>query len=257
MTNEELTKKLKRQFRMTLILMLVSFMVLVGTTLAWFANNKQVDMTGMSTKIEVCPSLVISTDLSKLKTTDFLRNADSPFSVTTGSSVRSLEPASQTSASKADLYYVKNLEDIVYDTGLKKSGKTLITAAAVANTHYIDYTVYIASADKAMSCSSLTATFTSTSAVTPGCCLCAASVEIFVDSSSGTTYKTTLNLATTPGPIKIWDNDIPINTSSPLTVKIRFYMDGALTKSGGAQAYINSKAVDLSSFTSKITFKAN
>lgn len=276
---------------------LVISLVLLGTSasVAWFSLNRQVDSDGMTITADVSPNLIISDDLSELQAAT---SADAGTMILTSdtSGKKSLIPATHYKAntyhSDATNYVTDPTTNLVYNTnpssvssttGQVKTSRTLLFADAVnatGKTYYFDYVVYIASLDKPLEISTLTAQIEIVDDPEIDA-YDATSIDFYVYESEEASeadgvitidaenYVGTLNLAgveytnsgTAKTSIVLSDDDtVPVNSGTGagyLQVIMRIYLDGNLQKAGGIKNYINSAEISVVDLGLKVSFTAN
>ena len=254
----------------SIISLLLSLVVLATVSLAWLSMNKETESNGMQLKVEVTPNLIIDSDTSSLQSVDGA--VESNFSVDLTAAAASLKPATHDDGSANGLVYVVNPSAVDVSSGLVKSGSVL-TYSSATSSHYVDFTVYIASAGAEMPGQDLVAELKpqatiAGSSATKQDTLDATSVDFYVQTYGGSlTYKGTLNVAgldaeendytTTETAVTLVSNQIiPKNKDGYITVVMRCYFDGALLKSSG-HAYINSALIDTNEVTLNVTFTAS
>ena len=264
-------------------MLLVSLVMLLATTLAWLAMNKNVSSNGMQMQIEVTPNLVISdTVTSNLIVVD----NESPYVVSYATSNTHYAPATHDLSTTGEalmtpsgpvytylypsgLKFVNNPEAVSPSTG-ESNGTALVYSNAVngnpGTQYYVDKTVYIASLSQAMTDVKLICTIDSAldplgNEISSGS-LMATSIDIYQDSASGANYIGTINVAKSAGRDLVYvvggvstTGTIPLasETNGYLTFVLRFYFDGALESSVG-QAYIYSNLLDLDKITINVKF---
>lgn len=256
---------------------IVSAGLLVATSMAWLAMNKNVSSEGMQMQIEVTPNLVISDTVSEGV---IQVNVEHPYTVTYSPSETQYAPSTHDLTTSngvlvysSGLKYVDNVEAINVSTGLENSGAVFVYDTAVnaplGTQYYVDKVVYIAALSGTMEdvklvCSIDSATKEVASSATPivSGSLMATSIDIYEGTTiDGSHYKGTLNVATMNshtvyvlGGAGVGEvDDIPQSTSGYLTYTLRFYFDGALESTSG-QAYIYSELLDTSKITINVKF---
>ena len=275
-----------RQLIISSCLTFLCVLVLAAATMAWFANNRTVDSSGMQMQVETSPNLIIEKDPTLIASKTA---TDASFSTTFNTAAQTLIPSTHdwgtfysnsltTVASTKGLKYNCNPSVISAMTGEAKNGQTIYYNKSENDTengkyYYTDYTVYIASVNKPLPVTNLVATLSS--ADTDGYDYQnAASVDFYLgDTPAAGNYKGTLNLAgldrtTADGTdvltqVNILSGEtltvgfytVPLNTSGYITVTMRFYFDGALKKEDG-QAYVYSNGLTTDNFSMKVTFTA-
>ena len=270
-----------RELTFSLVSVCFAMLLLAAASLAWFSSNKDVGSGGAAMQTDVSPNLIISDSTARTEGgigyPSILGTAD-PYQVDLDfDPLLTLRSATHdwSVGTATGLKYCSNPTKVSRSTGLQ-SGDDALTFAAVpldgtepGKTYYVDFTVYIASAGKAMDVDHLYATFTGATLDSSPLedYQNAASVDFYVGSVSSGNYKGTLNLAgngtdgTNTGLTQIdltGSATIPLNTAlsnNYITVVMRFYFDGALLKTG-SQTYIRSENVDLDDFTMYVHFEA-
>ena len=268
------TKSMKKMMILSIVTMLCALAALVSASFAWLSMNKETASNGMQMNVEVTPNLIINSDSAAIQAVGAPSSSD--FTVTFNTAASSKKPAQHDPADTANkatdwtystgLKYVTNTTNVGVETGLAKAG-ALNYATASDSSYYVDYTVYIASA---MSGQDIVATMTGSiagSGAYKADTLAASSIDFYLGSVAKANYKGTLNQAgldalvndhsTTKTEVTILSNgDIPLNTSSYLTVIMRCYIDGGLLKDA-THAYINSEKVDINDITINVAFAAS
>ncbi len=276
-----------RQLIISSCLTFLCVLVLAAATMAWFANNRTVDSSGMQMQVETSPNLIIEKDPTLIASKTA---TDASFSTTFDTAAQTLIPSthdwgtfnsnSQTPvASTTGLKYNCNPSVISAMTGEAKNDQTIYYNKSENNVdnsgryYYTDYTVYIASVNKPLPVTNLVATLSSADTDEYDY-QNAASVDFYLGATpTAGNYKGTLNLAgldrtTADGTdvltqVNILSGEtltdgyynIPLNTSGYITVTMRFYFDGALEKEDG-QAYVYSNGLTTDNFSMKVTFTA-
>ena len=255
----------------SIISLMLSLVVLATVSMAWLSMNKETESNGMKLKVEVTPNLIIDSNVLSLQSVDGA--VESNFSVDLTAAAEELKPATHDNGSASGLVYVVNPTAVDVSSGLVKSGSVLTYSSAVASQHYVDFTVYIASAGAEMTGQNLVAELRPTatiagSSATKQDTLDATSIDFYVLLPGGSlTYIDTLNVegldasannyTTTETEVTLVSNNtIPKNKDGYITVVMRCYFDGALLKSAG-HAYINSALIDTNDVTLNVTFTAS
>jgi hypothetical protein len=277
-------KSAGRQLIVSSCLTFLCVLVLAAATMAWFANNRTVDSSGMQMQVETSPNLIIAQTAADIASASA---TDSSFSTTFSTAAQTLIPSthdwgtfnsnSQTPvASTTGLKYNCNPSVISAMTGEAKNDQTIYYNKSENDTengkyYYTDYTVYIASVNKPLPINGLTATLSSDNANTSTYDYHnAASVDFYLGSVSSSNYKGTLNLAgknynnndaaLTEVSIISGSYTVPLNTAASdnyIKVIMRFYFDGALKKNASpSQAYVHSDGLTTAAFSMKVTFTA-
>ncbi len=270
-----------RQLIISSCLTFLCVLVLAAATMAWFANNRTVDSSGMQMQVETSPNLVIAQSASGEGGIDTKTATDLSFSTTFDTPAQTLIPSthdwgtfnsnSETPvASTTGLKYNCNPSVIHPTTGEERTGRTIYYNKSENDSgngkyYFTDYTVYIASTDKPLPINGLTATLSSDDANTSTYDYHnAASVDFYLGSVSSSNYKGTLNLAgknySTGAPLTqvsiiSGSYTVPLNTADSIKVIMRFYFDGALEERSG-QAYVHSDGLTTAAFSMKVTFTA-
>lgn len=252
----------------SIISLCLSIIVLAAASMAWLSMNKETQSNGMQLKVEVTPNLVI--DKTSAGITAITGPSESNFAVSfEDSSAVAKRPATHDgdyTTYTNGLKYVTDGSSVSPTTGLEKSGATLNFSSATADHYYVDFVVYIASTESAMTNQVLKATLNPaasivSSSATKQDTLDATSIDFYVDGA----YKGTLNVkgydqsannyTTTKTEVVLLTGNIPFNQTGNLEVTMRCYIDGALLKSAG-QAFINTATVDTGDITLNVTFTA-
>ena len=252
------------------ISLIVSAGLLVGTSMAWLAMNKNVSSNGMEMQIEVTPNLVISDTLDGGGLIQV--NNEHPYSVEYTTSDTHYSPATHDLTKSAGvlihssgLKYVDNIGAISLTTGLESSGAVFRYNTAIngSSVYYVDKVVYIAAVSGSMDDATLKCTIASATKIVGSSAneissgsLMATSIDIYSGTEVSTeNYKGTINVAKSAGcdEVTVFVGDIPQDTEGKLTFTLRFYFDGALTSAPG-QAYIYSSELDTSKVTINVMF---
>ncbi len=166
-------KSAGRQLIVSSCLTFLCVLVLAAATMAWFANNREVDSNGMEIQVETSPNLVISDNIQTLAA---MTSADAAFSAAFSSAAETLIPAthdwgtfnsnSETPVdSTTGLKYNCNPSVISPTSGYAKdSTHTLYYNKAendATRVYYKDYTVFIASINKPLPADGLVAALSS------------------------------------------------------------------------------------------------
>lgn len=254
-------------------LVMTGIVLASSITVAWLASNMDLDSNGMKMQADVSSNLVIKKTTSEILA---VNTADHPittsdFAVTfTDSEGRSnmkcathadsVTNSSGTTACPVKLKYVTNTDNVSPTTGEAISGNLEyeVVSSASDSSYYVDFVVYIAATEKAMTSQTLKA---SVSLLTPTTTPIldthqAASVDVYCNGG----YCGTLNVATSStGTVNVVDNGtIPCNTAPStdaqyLTVTLRCYFDGELEKTTGT-TYINAATVKTTALTLGVHF---
>ncbi len=253
----------------------------VTGTVAWFAANNIVSAFGMNVRSASPASLVIAN--SRANTVNLNREVD--FSA---GALATLNPCTDKGTDGEGvaettmdgiLKYVTNGDDVDPATGLAESGETLIINGAAGATHFIDYTVYLASAGVAYdgttpeTTKSITVEIDNEVDVTADTHK-ALSVAFFVAPYSGPdtrgSYVGTLNLAGLDPDANDFTTGLDtltlLNTSGAgalvipaaaggagVRVDMRIYFDGALLSSAG-QAFVYTNLITIDELAISTTF---
>jgi hypothetical protein len=254
--------------------LILSIFVLVTASFAWLSINKDTHSNGMQLKVQVTPNLIINDNSSTLQ--GKTGPTESDFTITFSTPASAKRPATHdwSVGTTSGLKYVTNPTEVGTSSGLVKSGSTLTygpVASSPTSEYYVDYTVYIASTGSSMTGQDLVATLDPTASIvgTDGIdndTLKATSIDFYYGSVSQSNYRGTLNVAgydistNNQSPftsVPLLDNgEIPLNTSSYITIVMRCYFDGELLKSAG-QAFINTATVDANNVTINVKFTAS
>ena len=251
--------------------MVITLVMLVSATIAWFAMNRTTDSDGMQLQVDANPNLVISDSTSAaggIQDQDISAiNGGSPFTVTFSTNANAYEPSTHDSdyttyntGLKVITLADRTLQNIGVATGIY-SGSSYENATTA---NYVDYVVYIASHAEALTGVKMTATISSATkevAGNPteisGGTLMATSIDIYKDSVSSANYLGTTNVAGKASVYVLGDANntgtVPHNTEGYLTYVLRCYFDGALESNG--TAYINTATLDTSTVTLNVRFE--
>ena len=284
----KLKKKIMKKTKVlvpALGILCLSMAASVSSTFAWFAANQTVYAKNMQVKSSTPASLVIGKSFNKVgKAQEIVY--DDP------TTVKSLAPATHSSeaAHTTGLKVVTNGDLIDPATGLVKTEDgeavgTLTYENAAADTNYVDYVCYIASAGEAIAdkdAKKLSVSIQQTNSAATGDTISACSVDFYVKtvtaSGSETTntddpsvdddFVGTLNVAgldavTNDGATQKTSVDLIPTTAnmaiptesgnSAIKVLMRIYFDGALLKSAG-QAYVYTNSIDVTTVKLNATF---
>ncbi len=258
MSNVTKQKLMLSFISLTLIVAFVGFLMM-NQSLAWFSNNKTVSANGLSVSAQGTANLIIGETVEDIK-------QGNKFSVefeTSKTNMIAVTRDGSPSASAPFLKYLTNHHAVAHNTGLGNGTEELEFAAVPLDpngSYYIDYTVYIASTEKALNVSSLVATIVSpTSLATELNYLNAASIDFYLDGD----YVKTLAVANRETEsVDLFegknsqDKVIPLNTNGYLTVIMRCYFDGALIDVETGKAYINSFDVETNGINLGVKFSA-
>ncbi len=236
-----------------------AIVMLTSITAAWFANNRDVASNGMQMSVETTPNLVISDSESAISS---MTASGATFSVTFNSGRDNMYPATHAGTGAVKLQYVSDSSVVDINSGLAKDGSSLTMADVVSSSsslYYVDFTVYIASVNKALTTTGVTAAFSTT---TTNDTHKATSVDFYVDG----TYVDTLNLAglnysvndasTAKTSVSLGITEVPLNTEDSIAITMRCYFDGALEKVNDTTTFINSASVDTTQISFGILFSA-
>lgn len=286
-------KKLKKNLIAISFVCLVSLGMMVLSTIAWFANNRNVGSDGVKVQSEIVPNLVIVKDPSEFKNVSL---ADKKcFLIDFGSSAsKTLIPATHDWAvgTNTGLKYNSNPREVSVATGLKRRENEIAFVAVPVEPlgaqkhYYVDYVAYIASKDAPLPTSGLVANSLEATVVDAGGketnnsisnYLKALSVDFYVGDVAADNYKGTLNLANqkyendsateSVTSVVLTNQDIPEiseqeapDAGTYIKVTMRVYFDGGLreVKDGEytASTYIRSSQVDLFGLKIKVGFEA-
>ena len=237
---------------LTLLIALAGFLMM-NQSLAWFSNNKTVSANGLSVSAQGTANLIIGETVEDItQGNKFLVQFET-------SKTNMIAVTRDGSLSAPFLKYLTNHHAVAHNTGLGNGTEELNFAAVPPDSngpYYIDYTVYIASTEKALNVSSLVATIVSpTSLATELNYLNAASIDFYLD---GVYVKTlaVANRETESVELLPSGGVIPLNTNGYLTVTMRCYFDGALIDVETGKAYINSFDVKTNGITIGVHFAA-
>ena len=254
----------------------------VTGTVAWFSANNVVSADGMHIQSTTPASLVIGSSVADLANKKRTIDLDSNTTVLSPATDAG-DKVGENGGEDGVLHYVENGEDVNPATGLADEGKTLqVTGEAQENTHYVDYTIYLASAGDAIDADDakkITVTLDFTKAngsplevgttkatsvafyvkaaaaaptfgdFVPTSTLNAAGLDCAANNYS--TTRTSSVLFQTSG-----NNGITIpgvQSGTGVRVDMRVYIDGALLKEAG-QAYVYTNSIDISEVNVQATF---
>lgn len=278
-------KKMRRLIP-AIAMLLVSAVMLSTASFAWFTISTEAQATGMTVSAKASSSLLI---INASEGTD---SAETKFLNSTGIATftgkgTNLQPAThitdQSVTSDNNLCYITNTKDVIDpSTGKIKTGEGATAAtwgAAVENTHYKDYTVYLGTAGENMT-GALTATVT---------CDADAIAQIHnaiaIDFLMGYVYKDDVNgtsttveyvtdatahlelaKATAGQEIPLGNVDIPVAISTAegattatatgdyLVITMRVYFDGAYEGSSTSGLYVRDAYANTAEFGFVVDF---
>lgn len=269
-------KQYSKQLIITALSAILSIAVLAVATAAWFANNRDVNASGMKIQVDTMASLVIHSDETQIASdpqtvVNFTNDTNAPL----------LSPATHavTSTSNTFLKYYNEPSSIDIKTGYGSNSDDKYTEVPLNSHYYRDYVVYIASVGEAFTNQDLKVTMTLTLMTSDGKAVLgesdtkdymkAASIDFYVgDTIDNSTYKGTLNAAGIDSNggaktelILLTKGTIPLCTGTPLKVTMRCYFDGALQKTAAsdnnpAVAYVRSAGLSIDDFSILVTFNA-
>ena len=290
----KLKKKIMKKTKVlvpALGILCLSMAASVSSTFAWFAANQTVYAKNMQVKSSTPASLVIGEKFNQVGKAQEIVFSDP-------TTVKSLAPATHDSTYGTGLKVVTNGDLIDPETGLVKTEEvtdgegnksvqpvgTLTYANASADTNYVDYVCYIASAGDAIAATDakkLSVTIQQTNSAANGETISACSVDFYVktvtggegvttntDAPAASEFKGTLNVAgldavTNDGATQKTSVDLIPTTAnmtiptesgaSAIKVLMRVYFDGALLKSAG-QAYVYTNSIDVTTVKLNATF---
>ena len=266
----------KKDLYVCFILVAISFILLLGATIAWFAMNKRTDTTGMQIKMEVMPSLVLGASSGDIThETIWYKDGDTDFN---DNRPYYLKPATHadmgyTGGEGTGLKYNTNPSAVSSSTGytngiaLQFQPVPVYGPATAGRRYYVDYEAYISSESCAMNVSAFNARvgLLDTDGSDPDY-FQAGSVDFYVDGTTQGAFVGTLNLA---GKGKDADGNnigdtldltgpttIPfVESGEYIKVLMRFYFDGDLEESSG-QAYVYSDNLSVEDFHIGVLFEA-
>lgn len=211
-------------------------------TVAWFSANREVMAKGMKVTATTEGALVIT------NTTSLPQASESQTVLNYGnSSAVELAVSTHDDDSETFLSYVSDAEHIDAATGLKRDDfeDDLTMADAVADTHFVDYTAYIAATGRALEDQDITVTLPADAAITT--LMGATSVDFYylegatakLDDPADGTFLGTLNLAQLDAEVNDAETgktelvmegvDVPqAGEGSAIAILMRVYIDGAL-----------------------------
>ena len=235
----------------------------INGALAWFAHNDEVGANGMNVDVSTSANLVIG------KTEASLTDPELQFFV----SFEGEEVSDMIAVTHDPLIPDTYLKHIVsphavdHLTGNVKDGMTLEFEAVPADgngLYFVDYTVYIASAFKPLTVSSLVATIVPPDPIDKDHpYFNAASIDFYLDSVSKDNYCGTTSVSdsingTSAAGVEILSDgeDIPLAGDGSIKIVMRCYFDGALQYPDSNRAYINSITVKTDGVVFGVHFKA-
>lgn len=259
----------------------------VTSTFAWFAANQTVFAKNMQVKSSTPASLVIGETFHRV-------GQEQSITFAAPAAVKALAPATHSAdyaTYGSGLKYVTNGDLIDPNTGLMKTDapaeSELLYDVAAADTHYVDYTAYLASAGSAIDDTDpkkLSVTMTHTEGAT-GDTISALSIDFYVKAVTSTSedavdtsaptaeeYRGTLNLAGLDNTVNdvSYDatktkNSVELISStatmaipnekgeSAVRVVMRVYFDGALLKDA-THAFVYTNNIDTTTLNIDTTF---
>lgn len=267
---------IKRQFFAAIVAVLFSFIMLGGSTYAWFAANMRVTATGLQVNTVTSASLVIAKELAVGTATTVTFSAATN-ALTPATHDSSITVGNTLSGTATGLLYNTNPTAVSAETGFAAGSTALTFDNAINNIptdvyYYVDDVVYIASAGAPMENTGLNAYIYTGIEITADTTR-ATSVDFYVseDSANLGTYQGTLNLSNLTAAVntngdtyytanlQLLDNSgtIPQNgsTTDYLKITMRIYYDGALEKSAG-QAFVYSNLVTTTGTAFNVSFQA-
>ena len=266
-------KYTKKDLYISFVLVAISFLLLLGATIAWFAMNKDVESSNIEIKLNVSPSLVMGSDPLDIHHDSIVYDGNTNFN---DELPYYLKPAThddigyEDDGSGTGLKYNTNPTAVNYITGLKESTGAALQFQAVpvygpetaGRRYYIDYEAYISSDVKEMDVSAFNARLGLLSTAGPDY-FNSASVDFYVNGTTEGAFRGTLNLAGKDSSGNTKDVlDLTGKTTIPFVdsghyiyVLMRFYFDGALEKQPG-QAYVYSNNLSVQDFHIGVLFDA-
>lgn len=256
-----------RQIILSASCAVLSLVVLAVATAAWFSRNTQVGAANLNIQVDPEANLVIkkSGEESQWGT-----------NVEFGGASVALTPVTHRGNGKYLLQYCTNPLEISKTTGYNSENDAALAdvtddvISKTGRTYFKDFTVLIASENKAFTNQTLTA---SIALSPPSGGLAehdpryAASVDVWVGSTDNADhYKETLRYVGgetpaegTSNTVEILQNGtIPMTTDSPITVILRCYFDGKLEEVGSTgNAYIRTSTLTLENVGITVTFTAS
>ena len=246
---------------LVLIVSIFAFFLL-NDSAAWFAENDQVESSGLSLSAKSTSNLIISNNVNEI------RAGVLNFNVNFGTQRENMIPVTRDTdlnPTAPHLVYITNHYNVNSVTGLGTTPDALgFTPVPTTDneSYFIEHEVYLASVVDSIAVTALTATITvPDQKYLTDIYINAASVDFYVlDTETddyvyrGTTSVSDSVNATSNKSIDLFDEEdenkvIPKNTDGYITVLMRFYFDGALTYSESEieKAYINSSTVTVNS----------
>ena len=237
---------------MRLVFIFVTIVVCVGAyliangSLAWFTTSKVARAEGLSFSVETVPSLVIAKTEEQIAVREY-REVKVDFDGVAGNDM--IAVTRDESVADTYLKFLKNHYAVDIHTGNVKPGFELEFDPVPAENndrYFIDYVVYIASANKPFEVESLSAMIVPPDNIEE----CppyfnAVSIDFYIGEVSLANYCGTTSVAgSTEGTYVelLTDGIIPQNTDDCIKVIMRCYFDGDLKGEGG-NAYVNSYTV--------------
>ncbi|MBP5177227.1 MAG: hypothetical protein ILP02_01440 [Clostridia bacterium] len=257
---KQISKQVQRDLISRFIMIVLSFAIIVAfavTSVAWFAINRQVGVTGMSVRVEVSANLVVSDSATTIAGYSQSGWNASYSEKVWNDSPTELIPTDHYDSTTYPAVDGTNTFNLVYNSNPENVGRATGRGADLTFAHvpsdgedkyFIDRVIYIASLNKAMTrgqdYSVLTFSINEVgNGTTTNSAYKAASVDIYV---SGT-FKGTVNLDTLDS-ISVSDvGTIPLNLSGSIPITFRCYFNGALQHSEDAsKTYVNSRDLAVS-----------
>jgi len=265
----------------------LSFMMILGVTIAWFAKNEEVKGSGMDAGMKVLPTLVMGSTSGAITQNSILLSEEQIFDAKS----YYLKPASHNDTlgysnegCKTGLVYITNPKSISDSTGYKLSGATLqyqpvpeYTLSTIGRRYYIDYEAYISSESKEMKVSAFNASLVYTPEDTDTYqnledtdpYVKAASVDFYLSTTEQKNYVGTLHLAgalegsSYPSKLDLFgkypagtQKIVPYVEDGYIRVIMRFYFDGELEDyQNPGTAYVHSSGLKVNGFHVSVKFE--
>ena len=234
--------------------------ILSNHAFAWFADNDEVSVNGISLSTTISPNLIIG------ETPEALLQETLQFAVSFDE-VEASKMIAVTHDDTATGTYLKHLVNhyaVDHMTGNAKGGMTLEFEPVPTESeevYFVDYAVYIASAFGAVDVSSLYATISAPETVDEDHgYFNAASIDFYVGEVSRANYLGTTAVhdklnGTGRAHVELMPNGgrIPLASDGYVKIIMRCYFDGALQDTTG-KAYVNSHTVKTDGISLGVTF---
>lgn len=251
-------------------LLVMSAIMMISTSYAWFSMNTSVSVTGMKVQATATDSLVVNDNFAQLA---------AKTSVTFDAAAKTLSPityGTPTDGATDTYIYCNNAENVDPNTGLK--GKDDLTFAEVgsvggqtADVSYSDYIVYLSSTEGTLTGKAINATVTFD---TPSLTQLAVTVDFWVGSAvasavtsegvatpfTGAELKGSIAAADAVKTASVIDSTVTLpaynaDGNKAIPVLMRVYFDGALEDAGTAgSTYVRNSSKNLDPLSFSVVF---